>query len=50
MHKSLFQVSVSEVFFDGERLARRDQAKPKRAALDLEAGKGGHFTGTKIIF
>ena len=34
---------------DAGRLARRDQAKPEQAALDLEAGKGGHFTGTDII-
>lgn len=25
-------------------------ANPERAALDLEAGKGAHFTGTNFIF
>lgn len=35
---------------DAERLVRGSQAKPERAALDLEAGKGAHFTRTDIIF
>ncbi len=34
---------------DAGRLTRRDHAKPERAALGLEAGKGGHFTATQII-
>ncbi len=35
---------------DAGRFARRGHAKPERAALGLEAGKGGHFTGTQIIY
>ena len=34
---------------DAGRLARRGDAKPDRAALGLEAGKGGHFTTTQFI-
>lgn len=35
---------------DAGRLARRGQAKPERVALDLEAGRGAHFTRTIFIF
>ena len=34
---------------DTGRLTRRGYAKPKRVALGLEAGKGGHFTTTQFI-
>ena len=34
---------------DAGRLARRGHAKPDGAALGLEAGKSGHFTGTYFI-
>lgn len=35
---------------DAGRLARNERAKPHGAALGLEAGTGGPFTRTEIIF